>query len=155
VLQCFRHRSASTWASSSVSTTSPFSSSSLSFPLVDHVVRHHLLQPGVLSLKILQALHLLHLQAPVLLAPPAVRLLRDPSFRITSGVLWPFARSTSASRSLRMVCSGAHRFLGIACSFPGPPRAYRLNLNLERFLWQVIACNFAFKLQYCMKEAPR
>src|SRR5271156_2006776 len=52
----------------------------LQHQVVQTQVRNQTLQLGVLLLKLLQPLRLVHLQPTVLLAPAEVRLLHDPSF---------------------------------------------------------------------------
>ena len=63
------------------------------------------LQPGVLLLQLLEPLGLVDLQAAVLLPPAVVRLLGDAELLADLGDRLPLASSTSASRSLAMICS--------------------------------------------------
>src|SRR5262249_46605057 len=63
---------------------------------------------------VLQALDLLGLQPTELLAPPIIRHLAHPIWRIASTIFWPCETRTSKCRSFATISSGLYRFLAIA-----------------------------------------
>src|SRR5262249_36188769 len=81
---------------------------------VQRQIRDRLAQPVVLELKVLQALHLLGLQPAELLAPPIIRHLAHPIWRIASTMFWPCETRTSTCRNFATISSGLYRFLAIA-----------------------------------------
>ena len=81
------------------------------------LVSHDPLQPSVLGLQLLQPLDVVGLQPAVLGPPTVIGRLRDLQLLATSGSSQPSASSRSASRSLRMICSGVclRRFIESSC----------------------------------------
>ena len=75
-------------------------------PLLRGVEVISLPRPGVLLFQLLEALGLVKTQPPELLTPAVVVCSVMLSLRATSAVVCPWASAISASRSLRMICSG-------------------------------------------------
>ena len=60
----------------------------------------------ILMLELLQTLRVVGLHPAVPVAPPVIRLPADPQFLRRLGIVLPSPISRSASRNLRMICSG-------------------------------------------------
>ena len=94
------------------------------------LIRHQPLQPGVLSLQLLQALGLVHPQAAVLTPSAVVRGLGDAEPSYYFGHAPALRQATSASRSVPMICSAVDRFRAM----PTPPLpAAILAQDMDRF----------------------
>jgi hypothetical protein len=85
-------------------------SSLLQNELIQRQIGNRLAQPAVLELKVLQAFHLLGLQPTKLLAPPIIRHLATPIWRIASTIFWPCETRTSTCRNFATISSGLYRF---------------------------------------------
>ena len=98
--------------------------------LIEFGVRQEPLQPSVLLLEILQSLRLIRPQPAVLPLPREYVCSVTPSFRTTSGTVFPCANPTSASRSFPIICSAVNFF---PRAISRPP----LVCNHQRFsLWK-------------------